>query len=156
MSVLMRLHHLLARFVKPVTLGVQGVVINAENEVFLVRQTYNAGWHFPGGGVEAGETMRQALTREMREEAAIELTAPPRLHGLFFNDLYSRRDHIAVFVIDDFRVMGARAPDWEIAAAGFFGLENLPPDTTPETRARLHEIRGGLEPAELWRAGPAG
>jgi ADP-ribose pyrophosphatase YjhB (NUDIX family) len=147
----MRLHHLLNRFLKPMTLGVQGVVINASNEVFLVRQTYAGGWHFPGGGVEPGETLRQALARELREEASIELTGPPRLHGVFFNDLYSRRDHIAVFQVKKFRVVSARAPDWEIAAAGYFNLEDLPAQTSREARARLREILEDRVPAELWR-----
>ena len=156
MSILMRLHHFVNRFARPITLGVQGVVIDLENRVFLVRQTYHSGWHFPGGGVEAGETLRQALARELKEEAAIDVVGRPRLLDVFYNDLYSRRDHIAVFIIDDFRVIGQRAPDWEIAEAGFFGIEDLPADTTPETRRRLKEILEDREPAEVWRAGDRG
>ena len=152
MSILMRLHHFVNRLARPKTLGVQGVVIDPENRVFLVRHTYHGGWHFPRGGVEAGETLRQALTREVREEAAIEVVGRPRLLDVFYNDLYSRRDHIAVFIVDDFRVIGQRAPDWEIAEAGFFGIEDLPPDTTPETRRRLEEILEDRVPAEHWRA----
>lgn len=152
MSLLMRLHHFVSRFTKPKTLGVQGVILSSDSRVFLVRQTYNGGWHFPGGGVETGETLRAALRREVKEEAAIEVLARPKLHGVFFNDIYSRRDYISVFVVTDYRVLGERAPDWEIAEAGFFDVNDLPDETTPEARVRLREILEGLEPDDYWRS----
>lgn len=65
------------------TLGVRAVVIDKSDSVLLVRHGYVAGWHFPGGGVEAGETCTQALARELEEEARVALTGPPVLHGLF-------------------------------------------------------------------------
>ena len=44
------------------TFGVRGVIHDAgNNAVFLVRHTYVPGWHFPGGGVEAGETALESL-----------------------------------------------------------------------------------------------
>ena len=40
---------------------------------------------------------------ELHEEDNIELSASPELHGIFLDDQISRRDHIAVFIIKDFR-----------------------------------------------------
>ena len=37
------------------------------------------------------------------EEGRIELTGEPVLHGIFFNSHVSRRDHVAVYVIRQFR-----------------------------------------------------
>jgi 8-oxo-dGTP pyrophosphatase MutT (NUDIX family) len=49
--------------------------------VFLVKHSYVSGWHLPGGGVEAGETLVEAVARELHEEGNIEVTEPPMLHG---------------------------------------------------------------------------
>jgi 8-oxo-dGTP pyrophosphatase MutT (NUDIX family) len=124
------------------TLGVRGVVLGPDNAVMLVRHGYVPGWHFPGGGVEVGETCEDALKRELEEEARIVVQGAPILHGLFFNPKPSRRDHVAVYVIRDFEVTGIRAPDREIEEARFFPIERLPDGTTDGTRARLAEITG--------------
>jgi ADP-ribose pyrophosphatase YjhB (NUDIX family) len=100
---LRRIFHLYWRFARGMTLGVRAVVLDADNRVFLVKHSYVAGWHLPGGGVEVGETFRDALRRELAEEGRIELVGEPALHGLFFNSYASRRDHVAVYLIRQFR-----------------------------------------------------
>ena len=94
--------HFYWRLSRPVTLGVRAVVIDGQQRVFLVKHSYIDGWHLPGGGVETGETLPEALARELAEEGNIVMTAPPRLHGLFFNRRVSRRDHVAVFIVREF------------------------------------------------------
>jgi ADP-ribose pyrophosphatase YjhB (NUDIX family) len=132
------------------TVGVRGAIIDEHTRVFLVRHTYVRGWHLPGGGVEVGEATQEALRRELREEAGVELTGPPVLHGIFFNSNASRRDHVVVYVVRAFSVMEPKQPDAEIAGAAFFPLTELPADIAPSTRARLHEIVTGERPAATW------
>ena len=142
--------HLYWRFARAMTLGVRALVIDGQGRIFLVKHSYVSGWHLPGGGVEAGETLVEAAARELREEGNIELTAPPRLHGIFFNSRASRRDHVALFVVRAFRQVAAPVPDHEIVAHGFFALDALPDETTASTRARITEVLGGAAASERW------
>ena len=78
------------------------------------------------------------------------MIAPPVLHGVFFNDRASRRDHVALFVVRDFRQAERAGPDQEIIAHGFFVADELPDGTTPATRARIAEVLGGAPASERW------
>jgi 8-oxo-dGTP pyrophosphatase MutT (NUDIX family) len=142
--------HLYARFARGMTLGVRGLVLDPQGRVFLVKHGYIRGWHFPGGGVEAGETLLEALTRELAEEGNIEVTGPPQFHGVFFNARVSRRDHVALFLVRDFRQDSPPAPSLEIAASGFFPLDEMPNDTSAGTRARIAEVFGGAPVSDRW------
>lgn len=148
--VLRRVLHFYWRFSRGLTVGVRGIVLDGEGRVFLVRHSYVSGWHLPGGGVEAGETVAAALARELSEEGNITLAAPPALHGLFFNAHDSRRDHVAVFVVRAFRQDVAPMPNREIVEHGFFRPDALPPEASPGTRRRLAEVLGGQPIAERW------
>lgn len=52
-----------------------GAVIYKANKVLLVHRFKNEGeyWVLPGGGVEEGESLDQALQREVREETGLDL-----------------------------------------------------------------------------------
>ena len=147
---LRRALHAYWRFARAMTLGVRALVIDEEGRIFLVKHSYVSGWHLPGGGVEAGETLAEALARELREEGNIEIMAPPRLHGLFFNNRASRRDHVALFVVRAFRQSAVPVPDREIVAHGFFAPDALPNETTASTRARIFEVLNGARVSERW------
>jgi 8-oxo-dGTP pyrophosphatase MutT (NUDIX family) len=149
--VLRRIFHLYWRFARGMTLGVRAVVLDPDNRVFLVKHSYVAGWHLPGGGVEVGESFHEALRRELAEEGRIELSGAPALHGLFFNSHVSRRDHVAVYLIRHFRQDRLPEPNREIVACGFFAADTLPAETTEGTRLRISEVLEGKAPAVTWR-----
>ena len=81
----------------------------------------------------------------------IELLAEPALHGLFFNSHVSRRDHVAVYVVREFRQNRLPQPNHEISACGFFAVDALPADTTEGTRRRIAEVVHGQPLIVTWR-----
>jgi ADP-ribose pyrophosphatase YjhB (NUDIX family) len=149
-SLLIRLLTLGALFQRPMTLGVRGIVVDAQNRILLVRHTYVGGFFLPGGGVGCGETFAQALARELVEEGNITIEGPPTLHGVYLNRRVSRRDHVALYVVRHFSQSAPYTSNYEIAESKFFALDDLPPDTTPATLARLDEVFNGAPISPYW------
>jgi ADP-ribose pyrophosphatase YjhB (NUDIX family) len=142
--------HFYWRFSRAATLGARAMVIDGASRIFLIKHTYVEGWHLPGGGVETGETLLEALTRELAEEGNIQLGAAPQLYSVYFNRRTSRRDHVALFIVRDFRQDGNPKPNHEIAEHAFFPIDALPEDASRATRARVAEVFGGAAISELW------
>jgi hypothetical protein len=55
----------------------------------------------------------------------------------------SRRDHVAVYLIRNFRQLRSPEPNREIVACGFFDASALPAETTVGTRLRISEALQG-------------
>ena len=149
-KVLRRTLQLYWRKTRALTMGAQGVVLTSDNRVLLVRHTYRPGWHFPGGGVEKHETAQTALRRELHEEAGVELAGRPELFGLYANFKAFPCDHIALFVVRDWRQPVVPQPNREIAEHRFAALDNLPEGTVSTVQQRLDEILGNAERQEQW------
>ena len=146
-----RVLHIYWRFARGMTLGVRAVVIDPQGRVFLVKHSYVAGWHLPGGGVETGrDRAGQRSPANLLEEGGITALEPPVLHGIFFNGRVSRRDHVVVFVMRAFRQEGGPRNAREIIDYGFFPPDALPAEATRGTRARLAEVLKGAAISERW------
>ncbi len=145
-----RVFHTYWRFSRGLTLGVRGLVLDEQGRVFLIKHSYVAGWHLPGGGVEIGESLATALARELREEGNIELIGAPELFAVYWNRRVARRDHVALYVVRSFRQSAPPQPNREIVAHGFFAPNALPDGTTTSTRARLSEVLESRSAAEIW------
>ncbi len=137
------------RLRRGMTLGVRIVVLDDENRVFLVRHGYAPGWLLPGGGVERGQTVYDAVERELAEEGGIVPDERPVLHGLFSNEAKFRGDHVACFVLRRF-TRTDWTPTLEIREAGFFPVTDLPEGTTGGTRRRIAEVLEGRTPLANW------
>ena len=132
------------------TLGVRAIVRSDDGKFLLVRHTYTPGWHFPGGGVEKGETAVAALKFELLEETGLRLKGTPVFHGVFHNNGVSRRDHVLVFVCDVDDSVANKPTSVEIAEIGYFDLDDLPDGTDPGTIRRMREVAERIEPRPEW------
>jgi 8-oxo-dGTP pyrophosphatase MutT (NUDIX family) len=137
------------RVTRALTLGVRGLVVDAEGRVLLIEHTYIHGWHMPGGGVEPGETAADALARELVEEAGVRLTAPPTLVSIHNNDRKFRGDHVLLYRCDHWEPCPATSRG-EIHQVGWFAPDALPEVTTPAPRARLREALAGDSADPRW------
>lgn len=134
---------------RSMTLGVRAACFDQDGRIFLVRHSYIAGWHMPGGGVERHETVEQALEKELREEGNLVISGRPQLFHVYLNNRTSKRDHV-VFFRTQVEQTAPRKPDLEIVESGFFALDALPPGTTKATYRRLKELEGGEPPSNYW------
>ncbi|MCU0820545.1 MAG: NUDIX domain-containing protein [Beijerinckiaceae bacterium] len=146
----LKLFHTWFLFRRGMSLGVRVIAFDSEGRVFLVRHGYMPGWQLPGGGIEPGQTARQAVAMELAEEGNIELGAEPQLLGVFLNRSGIGRDHVMLYLARDVRQTTPRLPDHEIAECGFFSLEALPAGTTRATFSRLREWRDDLSHPAHW------
>lgn len=136
------------RLSRGATLGVRGVVTDAGGQVLLIRHTYTPGWHFPGGGVEKGETAATAIRRELLEEAGV-TPGGMDLVSVHANHAFFPGDHVLVFRVRDW-TRGEATSRGEVAETGFFDPLQPPEGVTKGTARRLKEIFGAKPVSELW------
>lgn len=144
--------HIVWRWTRGLTLGVQCCLIDGDGKIMLVRHGYRPGWHFPGGGVEKGETVLEALERELSEEVGVTLHTPPTLVGPFANFRHFAGDHILVYVAEDWTQTRTLEPNFEIADVRRFSPTDLPEDIHPPTKARIKELLEKIPPSRHWHA----
>ena len=138
------------RLTRGLTLGVRAVLRDGEGRFLLIRHTYTPGWHLPGGGVERGETMLDALHREVLEETGAQVSEMPRLFGIYHNGTSFPGDHVGLFIVDAWSRDHTPGPNAEIAEQGFFAPDRLPDSVTAGTARRIGEIVDGLPPSADW------
>ena len=118
--VIRRILHFYWRFSRGATLGARAMVIDGAGRIFLIKHSYVDGWHLPGGGVETGETFWRRWRVNWPRKAIFSLAARHSCTAVFFNKRSSRRDHVALFIVRDFRQDGHPQPNHEIIEHGFF------------------------------------
>lgn len=116
--------------------GVAAVVVNDASEVLLLKRADKEQWALPTGSVERGEPVREAIVREVKEEAGLDI-AVKQLTGIYSSpeqQVFSYPSGKEVhFITNCFRctVEGGRleADEDEALAVDFFDVTELPANT---------------------------
>ncbi|KAB8161825.1 NUDIX domain-containing protein [Streptomyces sp. 3MP-14] len=70
---------------RPHSVSVAGVIVDDLGRALLIKRRDNGRWEPPGGVLEAGETIPEALEREVLEETGVKIAAPATLTGVYKN-----------------------------------------------------------------------
>lgn len=103
-------------------LSAHGIIFNKEGKVLLLKATYgNYDWVFPGGSLEPGETIHEALIRECYEElgSSIEILY---MSGVYFHKAY--HSHACMFRCNIQNPNNIKL-SWEHSALKYFSLDEL-------------------------------
>jgi len=128
-------------------LGVGGVVIH-EEKVLLVKLTYGPAkgmWLIPGGLVDCGETLQEAVKREIYEETGVQVQ-PGGIIGV--RDMVRTKDHLTdlycILICHVVTLPETLAKDeLEISEVRWMPLEELSinPDVTSYTKLIIRKAR---------------
>lgn len=77
--------------------AVSAIVPDSDGRILLIRRTDNNYWSIPGGGLEPGESVSQAVAREVMEETGIAC----EVTGLV--GIYSDPNHVAAYADGEVR-----------------------------------------------------
>lgn len=130
------------------SVGARALVVK-NDEVLLIRHTYQKGWCTIGGAVERGESPRAAVVRELMEEAGVIVLEKPDLFAIYHSNSEKRDDYVAFYIIKDFEML-KNSYSREVAEKKWFSLSQLPPDITPSTLKRIEEYLEQREKSEKW------
>lgn len=123
------------------------VVVGAlvrEGRVLLAHRSpreraYPSVWDLPGGVVEAGESERAALARELHEELGVEVVTTVRLCR-FPAVLAPEPTSVSAWLVLDWRGVPVNAAPGEHDDLGWFDLADLPPLAHAAVRAALADL----------------
>jgi 8-oxo-dGTP diphosphatase len=148
------------RYPQRPVLGVGGIVIQ-DGKVLLVqrgREPLKGYWSVPGGAVETGERLEEALLREVREETG--LRVKPLFLGAVFERLMpdaAARTEFHYVLVDyvceiegDVDAAAEPEPGDDAAALGWFQLDEI--ETMQMTPGTAEVISHALVAYDCWRA----
>lgn len=129
--------------------GVSAIILGAEG-VLLQRRSDNGLWGLPGGSVEPGESVSEAIIREVREETGLEV-APTRLVGVYsapaLGQVVTYPDGNVIHYVSaslECRIVGGTlACGEESLELRWFDPRQLPAEVVPMHRVRVEDALAG-------------
>ncbi len=109
-------------------------LIFKEGHVLLAHRRDIDWWNLPGGGMEAGETVDEALRREVYEETGLEIEVE-QLVGV-----YSKPQKQEVVLAFRCSILNGEPGETdETSECSYFAPDALPPNTLPKHRERVED-----------------
>ena len=126
---------------QPTTIGIR-LFLLADKKILLVKHSYLNQWFFPGGGVKAKETIKEALEREIKEEIGVDIRGKIQILGIYSNFWEHKKDYIIVFLMETPKEIKTTIAlqNFEIKDIKYFSLKNLPANVSPGTKKRIQEF----------------
>ena len=116
------------------TVGVFAIILDEENNVLICHRRDHDLWNLPGGGLEKGETVENAIIREVAEETGLEVVID-RITGV-----YSKKDkNEVVFSFLCKIISGNIKLNDEADQIEYYSLDNIPHNFSPKQAERLKD-----------------
>jgi 8-oxo-dGTP diphosphatase len=115
-------------------IGVFAVIFNYEKQILLGHRRDIDWWNLPGGGMESGETVDEAVCREVREETGLEVKVE-RLVGVYSKP--QKHEVVLTFLCQ--AIGGTLQPTEETRENRYFSLDALPGNTLPKHCQRIED-----------------
>ncbi len=115
-------------------IGVFALIFNHEKHILLGHRQDIDWWNLPGGGMEYGETVDEAVCREVREETGLEVKVE-RLVGVYSKP--QKQEVVLTFLCQV--IGGTLQPTEETRESRYFAPEALPENTLPKHRQRIED-----------------
>jgi ADP-ribose pyrophosphatase YjhB (NUDIX family) len=135
-----------------VRVGAAAIVRDSRGWILLEKRSDCGLWGLPGGRIEAGESVREAAVREVKEETGLNIEITQLL------GVYSEPDEFRIvtfldngdvvqlvdIILEAKIISGELEPSSESEALQFFNPDALLPDIVPPARTPLHDFLQGL------------
>ena len=110
------------------------IIYDKEKGILLEKRTDNGMWCVPGGALELGETLEEALRREVKEETSLDIFNPKLFDvkaGVHM--VYPNKDEVyytdVVYEINEYK--GELKPDAESKELVWMPIDKLPDNIMP-------------------------
>jgi ADP-ribose pyrophosphatase YjhB (NUDIX family) len=117
---------------KIIVAGARAIIRNKKGDVLLIRRTDTGRWGMPAGSLELGDSVTDAVKREVLEETGLRVIScrPIAIYSdPKYSVTYPNGDQVQifamVFIVDEWEGELVRETD-ETSDIGFFPLDNLP------------------------------
>lgn len=129
-----------------IMVGAALIIVNPNRQILMIKRNDNRCWGIPGGALELGETLSDALRRETREEIGIDLK-DFELFGVYsgLELFYQYPDGAEVYnvsivyitrnMFDDIHVNLDEHSEYQ-----YFDLESLPAEISPPIKPVLRDL----------------